>query len=307
MTHPDEASHTTASPTGQAWGWVAQFADYLAQQRRSMHTLAAYQRDLLQFLQLSQWEPRPSPPGEAAPWLPPDRITTTRYLAQLRQQGLSSRSVLRKLSSLRSFLQWLVREGQLPQADPLAWLDLPRRQRLLPKLVSVTDMQRLLSAVTDATQHLQLTLLYATGLRVSELVSLRVGDVDVAGQYVRCLGKRNKQRLIPLPAALVERLQRYRLQRQRLEHQQGLWGEPPPTRYQVWQWLRQYGEACLGRVVTPHMVRHSFASHLLGNGADLRVVQELLGHADIVTTQLYTHVTSQQLERAYRTVFDDTP
>jgi integrase/recombinase XerD len=198
-----------------------------------------------------------------------------------------------------------VYQGWLPQADPLAWLEAPRRQRLLPKLLTPTEMTTLMSTLVDATQALQLALLYATGLRVSELTQLRVAHFVPAGNYLRVVGKGNKERLLPLPEGVCQRLHRYCLQHQRLQAGQSLWaGDEAPTRYHVWAWLREHGQAQLGKRVTPHMVRHSFASHLLANGADLRVVQELLGHSDVSTTQLYTHVSPTQLERAYRTVFE---
>jgi integrase/recombinase XerD len=291
------------------WALLADYTAYLAHdRRRSPHTVAAYQRDVVQFLELSQWQPvavTAPTVGDTTPLLPPNRLVMTHYLSALRQQGLASRSVLRKLSSLRGFLNWLVYQGWLPQADPLAWLEAPRRQRLLPKLLTPTEMTTLMSTLVDATQALQLALLYATGLRVSELTQLRVAHFVPAGNYLRVVGKGNKERLLPLPEGVCQRLHRYCLQHQRLQAGQSLWaGDEAPTRYHVWAWLREHGQAQLGKRVTPHMVRHSFASHLLANGADLRVVQELLGHSDVSTTQLYTHVSPTQLERAYRTVFE---
>ena len=237
-----------------------------------------------------------------------DRTVIPRYLLALREAGLNPRSVARHLSAIRQFHRFLVREG-LAAEDPTAHLESPRPWRRLPGVLSGEEVERLLTprplttpqAVRD---RAMLEVLYASGLRVSELVGLRLSDLDLHVGVVHVLGKGNKERLVPLGDAAMESLRTYLAQgRPRLEkgrasphlflgrHGHGL------TRQMFWILLGRYVRAAgITKRVTPHTLRHSFATHLLERGADLRIVQLMLGHADIGTTQIYTHVSRARLK-----------
>jgi len=240
-----------------------------------------------------------------------DRTVIPRYLLALREAGLNPRSVARHLSAIRQFHRFLVREG-LAAEDPTAHLESPRPWRRLPGVLSGEEVERLLTprplttpqAVRD---RAMLEVLYASGLRVSELVGLRLSDLDLHVGVVHVLGKGNKERLVPLGDAAMESLRTYLAQgRPRLEkgrasphlflgrHGRGL------TRQMFWILLGRYARAAgITKRVTPHTLRHSFATHLLERGADLRIVQLMLGHADIGTTQIYTHLSRAHLKAIY--------
>jgi integrase/recombinase XerD len=230
----------------------------------------------------------------------------------MRIEGSSPRSVARWLVAIRGFFSHLLAEEGI-RADPSAHLDAPRVWRTLPKVLSFAEVEALLAApdrgeplgVRDAAMF---EVLYATGLRVSELTGLRLGDLHLDAGYLRCLGKGSKERVVPLGAEADAALQRYlaegrpALLRARrsdilfVNHR----GEPL-TRQGMWKILKAYGtNAGIRARLSPHTVRHSFATHLLEHGADLRSLQMLLGHADISTTQIYTHVNRERLKRLYK-------
>ena len=237
-----------------------------------------------------------------------DRTVIPRYLLALREAGLNPRSVARHLSAIRQFHRFLVREG-LAAEDPTAHLESPRPWRRLPGVLSSEEVERLLAPRPQTTpqavrDRAMLEVMYASGLRVSELVGLRLSDLDLHVGVVRVLGKGNKERLVPLGDAAIESLRDYLAQgRPRMEkgrasphlflgrHGRGL------TRQMFWILLGRYVRAAgITKRVTPHTLRHSFATHLLERGADLRIVQLMLGHADIGTTQIYTHVSRARLK-----------
>jgi integrase/recombinase XerD len=240
-----------------------------------------------------------------------DRAEVPRYLLTLREAGLSPRSVARHLSAIRQFHRFLVREGHASE-DPTSHLESPRPWRRLPTVLSSDEVDRLLApgqptAPQGLRDRAMLEVLYASGLRVSELVGLRLADLNLAGGILRVLGKGNKERLVPIGDAAVESLRIYladgrpKLERRRASphlflgrHGRGL------TRQMFWQLLKRYVRAAgITKPVTPHTLRHSFATHLLERGADLRSVQLMLGHADIGTTQIYTHLTRAHLKAIY--------
>jgi len=265
----------------------------------SPHTLAAYSRDVHQFLAVCQdkgWEPEGL-----------TRREVLQYLATLRQRNLANTSISRKLSVLKTWFDWLNRTRRTT-ANPFALTESPKRPRRLPKALTPEEMTRLLTADgLSAQERWLLTLLYAAGLRVSELTALKKDDLDLGKGAVRCFGKGGKHRIVPLPGNLLGRLGQwlnrtpgdgdaYVFQRDAQPH-------TPLTRQDVWRVLSDLGERVLNRRLHPHMLRHSFATHLLENGANLRIVQELLGHVDVSATQIYTHVSRQQLRAAHRQAF----
>ena len=264
------------------------------------NSVEAYQRDLARFSAVAATEG-----GDEAPGVEGVR----KYVDSLQQAGLSSRSIARHLTTLRNFYRYLLREERI-DADPTAIIPLPRQWKSLPKYLTTEEVDRLLAAPeadkpTGARDRAMLEMLYATGLRVSELCQLQVTDLDADLGIVRVLGKGNKQRIVPVgssalgavggylegarPGLLRGRGSRYLFVTARGSRL---------TRQGFWKALAGYGrKAGITRGLTPHIVRHSFATHLVEGGADLRSVQTMLGHADISTTQIYTHVMRSRLQR----------
>jgi integrase/recombinase XerD len=282
---------------------LSEYLNHLSQERGySPNTLEAYERDILEFLSYQE--------SVKANMVLMNRRDMNRYLAELRNRSNATTSILRKISSIKGFYEYLQVKGMMRE-NPLALLELPKRRKALPKVLSVAEVSRLLSSQALSTQDKVIVeLLYACGLRVSELVSLSVKSIDLSGGYIRVFGKGDKERLIPLGEVSVLVVRRY------LEDT-GLKGEDPLlitleghgllkqplNRREIWQRVR---DMCgiIGRAVSPHTFRHSFATHLLENGADLRVVQELLGHSDISTTQIYTQISKRHVKQVHRNVFD---
>ena len=269
------------------------------------NTLEAYSRDLQDFLRFLESR-------EITDLTEPRAETLYEYLKVLRSRELSSRSQARSLSSLRSFFRFLQEEG-LRKDNPLLPLQGPKPGRALPKTLSGLEVENLLlQPRTDNPLGLRdgamLELLYATGLRVSEIVSLTLNQLEMGAGLIRALGKGSKERLIPFSSLARRRLEEYLLAgRKHL-----LQGRTSPylfvnsrggrlSRQGFWKILGVYcRQAGITRRVSPHTLRHSFATHLLEGGADLRSIQTLLGHADISTTQIYTAVTSEHLREVYR-------
>lgn len=263
------------------------------------NTLESYRRDLSQlggFL-------------ASAPLASVTLDTLRSYLDQLRTRGLSNRSIARQVTTLRGFFGFLVDEGQVSK-NPADLLTAPKIGSSLPKYLAPAAVNRLLEAPPEDTatglrDRAMLDLLYATGLRVSELIKVRIADLDELEGTVRVIGKGNKQRIVPVGREALQSIERYRAElRPRL-----LKGRVSPylfvtargtamTRQCFWNLLRGHGkQADLFRGLSPHVLRHTFATHLLEGGADLRSVQAMLGHADIGTTQIYTHVLRSKLRQ----------
>jgi len=234
------------------------------------------------------------------------------FLSQSQEQGLAPRSRARLLSALRGFFKFMVRDSHLPES-PVANLTSPRLRRQLPSVLSVTEVERLLAQPNPELPLGQrdaamLELLYGTGLRVSELVSLTLARVNLEVGFLVVLGKGSKERIVPVGEAATEAVRSY-LMGSRPRLLKGKMTETlfitnrgaAMTRQGFWKLLKKYGrEAGLKKELTPHILRHSFATHLLERGADLRSVQMMLGHADISTTQIYTHVARERLREVHK-------
>ncbi len=266
----------------------------------SANTLLAYGRDLRRFAAHC---------GSEIPGRFPDAAALGRYVDKLYTAGLDSRSVSRHLTVLRCFSKFLLREGRIAK-DPTALLTLPRQWQNLPKFLSHNEITRLLNAPDPATptglrDRAMLELLYATGLRVSELCELQLSDLEENLGVVRVLGKGNKQRLVPAGEPAMQAVAEYRrtgrpvLLKSRTSRYLFVTARGGRmTRQGFWKLLAKCGrKAGIMRRLSPHVVRHSFATHLLEGGADLRIVQTMLGHADIGTTQIYTHVMRSRLRK----------
>jgi integrase/recombinase XerD len=279
----------------------------------SRNTLEAYRNDLNQFKDFVQ-ERLNGAAGGSNPWQQVDLGLLNEYIADLRgRKGYRDTTTARKVAAIKSFFSFLALNGMISE-DPTESLGSPRVGRTLPKCLSQEEVSRLLDEASQAgTPESQrdamiLELLYATGLRVSELVSLNVPDIDFQEAYIRCWGKGSRERIVYLyPKALAE-LKRYvDTSRKTLlgsrKDETALFvnhrGERL-TRQWVWNILKTYSKkAGVDERITPHTLRHSFATHLLQNGASLRHVQELLGHSSISTTQVYTHLSNHHLRQEY--------
>jgi integrase/recombinase XerD len=286
--------------------WIDKFLHYLSAERGlAANTLESYGRDLRQYAAYLASQPERAAIDRAS------RRAIVAYLLHLEDQGKAAATIARRLAALKAFYQYLVRERHL-EADPTANLESPKLERRLPRVLTVEEVERIIAQPDVRTpvglrDRAMLELLYATGIRVSELIHLDVGDVRLDEGYLRCLGKGNKERLVPMGSQAICSLGAY------LERGRSLLLRRPEepslfvnhhgrrlTRQGFWKIVKKYARgARIGHEITPHTLRHSFATHLLENGADLRAVQEMLGHADISTTQVYTHLAQGKLKEVY--------
>lgn len=287
--------------------YLALFQEYLTVELGlAKNTQLAYMRDLrllMKSLQLKADEEL----------LQVSRQQLIAYLVRLKQEGRAASTVARKLASIKAFYRFLTAERYI-RRNPAEVLEAASRGLHLPKVLSVQEVERLLDEPDLGTldgyrDKTMLELLYATGMRVSELVNVPVKNVDMKMQYVIVMGKGSKERMLPLGRTALHYLEHYlSVVRPQLLH-----GKPdaaaelfvtgwggPMTRERFYEIIVAYGKSAgISKRVTPHMLRHSFATHLLNNGTDLRIVQELLGHADISTTQIYTHLDVERLREVY--------
>jgi integrase/recombinase XerD len=283
--------------------YIHEFLAHLAVERNlSPRTVEAYHRDLSQF---SAWLD-----GQDLQLDGIERATLRNYLGARRDKGLSPRSSARALSALRGFFRFLV-QTEVLSADPTMNLRSPSLWQTVPHSLSSDEIETLLAAPDTSTtlglrDRAMLETLYATGLRVSELVGLTLDRVRLDPGFVRVIGKGRKERLVPLGYSAISSLEDYlqharsklnqhRLPQLFLNHRGG-----PLTRQGFWKILRGHGiRAGISSQISPHVIRHSFATHLVENGADLRSVQMMLGHASLTTTEIYTHVARERMRRLY--------
>lgn len=281
------------------------FLNYVTVERGlSANTLEAYGRDLSRYLDFLEKSGIDSPERISG-------VTVLTFLAQLKKEGLAARSRARTLVALRMFHKFLLNE-KYASTNPTAQIEAPRSLTPLPKVLSAAEVECLLKAPSgdhplDFRDRAMFELLYATGLRVSELVQLRLSNLQLQVGYLMTMGKGSKERIVPMGEAALSAVQEYlRFARGRLTG--GAGGDhlflnrsgKGLTRQGVWKIIRRRSvDAGILKTITPHTLRHSFATHLLENGADLRAVQTMLGHADISTTQIYTHVTRERLKRIH--------
>lgn len=287
----------------------ARFLDYLIVERGlSDHSLAAYRRDLRLYQTFLGQQP-------VADVAEVDADLLRRFVPWLRGtpnangRAYAPRSIARTLAAVRGFHRFLVAEG-LAAADPSTQITTPRLPRSLPRALSTEQVERLLAAPTGddpavLRDRALLELLYSAGLRISELVALDVDDVDLTLRTVRCLGKGRKERIVPFGRPAARALDALLVRGRAGLHASGPWllcnqRGGRLTRQGAWKIVKAYADrADLGALVSPHTLRHSFATHLLDGGADVRVVQELLGHASVNTTQIYTQVSTTRLRSVY--------
>ena len=280
--------------------YIAQYLEYLQAERGlALNTIDAYRRDLTAFCdflldteKIDEFEKI-------------KRIHINCYIKILHDNNYSPTSVTRKIASIRGWFRWLSANEIISQ-DPSLGIELPRLTKKLPRVISVSEIEEMLNNKLDETQQVIIELLYGAGLRVSELIGLELNNIELSSRYVRCIGKGSKERIIPIGEKAQKAIAGYLKIRQllikkyKLETKQFLIKENGHlmTRQDVYVFIKQQGEL-LRKHISPHTLRHSFATHMLENGADLRVVQELLGHSDVSTTQLYSHVSKKRLKEVY--------
>lgn len=240
------------------------------------------------------------------------RSRITDYMTQLKSKGLSAATIARKLAAIKAFYRFMTAEGYM-DANPAEVVEAGTKGIKLPRVLSEDEVERLLKqpdleSAEGFRDRTMLEVLYATGMRVSELINLTLERVDLNMKYIIAFGKGSKERIVPLGSVAAGFLQQYLNEvRPKLTHEDRktdvvflAFGGHELTRQRFWQIIRAYGkQAGITKALTPHILRHSFATHLLDNGADLRSVQELLGHSDISTTQIYTHLTNKRLRDIY--------
>ena len=291
---------------------VQDFLNHLTVEKgASPHTVSAYRNDLGQLLEFTEGAHHA---GGATEWARVSPRLLSDYVVAIQERGYSNTTVARKIASVKSFFNFLLEEGEIRE-DPTENLSSPRTGRSLPKPLSEEDVQRLLEEPfkSDTPEGLRdgamLEVLYASGLRVSEMINLDVRDVNIDEQYLRCMGKGSKERIVPLYDRVVDVVQHYvtngrsELLAPSNRNEQALFlnrrGDRL-TRQGFWLILKNHAsKAGIVQTITPHTLRHSFATHLLAGGASLRNVQEFLGHASIATTQIYTHITSERIMEEY--------
>jgi len=273
----------------------------------SANTLASYRRDLEGYAQHLQDVQQLKDYNEVR------REHILLHLENLRTEGKTARTVARHISSIRSFHQFLLRE-KVTTTDPTVHLEMPQVEQKLPRVLSIEEIDALIATPDRSKPQgvrdiAMLELLYASGMRISELIELNIEDIHLTMGFVRVFGKGRKERIIPLGKGALNAISKY-LERARYELQ----GKYPKTdalfishrgkrltRQGCWKIIKEYAQkARINKELTPHVLRHSFATHLIENGADLRAVQEMLGHADIATTQIYTHVSKTRLSEVYK-------
>ena len=271
----------------------------------AVQTIEAYSRDLVRYISFLDESGRAAVSEADTPLI-------LKYLISMREDGLNARSRARHLVSIRGFYRFLAQE-EILSSDPTRLIDLPKSGLKLPDVLTIDEVKRLLEAPdpkkpSGCRDAAMLELLYAAGLRVSELITLKLQDVNLTAGYVRVFGKGAKERVVPIGQYAQEKIRRYTngarqaLLKDRMSATLFVARAGKPlSRQGFWKLIKRYGlRAGLRKMITPHALRHSFASHLLEGGADLRAVQTMLGHADIATTQIYTHVARDHLKHLHQ-------
>lgn len=278
-----------------------EYLSYLRVERGlAKNSIESYQRDLAK---LQNWTD-----GESLEILELTRQDLREFIIDLSRENLSATSVRRIVSAVRGFFKFLMIDGHLKK-NPAEDLDAPQKGFYLPKFLNQAEIEQLL-LMPDVSQEIGLRdraileLMYACGLRVSEAVDLKISDVEINSGILTCKGKGNKMRKIPIGTSAVEWLKSYLVLRRKKENIEisNLFVSSlgrPISRQIIFNFIKEYAEKCGLEDVSPHTLRHSFATHLIQNAADVRSVQQMLGHADISTTQIYTHITDSHLRKAY--------
>jgi len=279
--------------------FLSEYIDYILIERGlSSNTENAYRRDLTYFIDFLE-------KNSVEAFEKISRSLINAYIRELKQKNYSATSITRKIASIKGWFSWMS-ANELIEHNPVTEIEQPKLERRLPKVLSIKEMESILSQPMSVCEKAMLELLYAAGLRVSELVNLDMVNINTDGKYVRCFGKGSKERLVPIGEEAVIKIKFYLKERIFILKTTGKKldalfinnkGERV-SRQDVYKFIKNLGKT-INKNITPHTIRHSFATHLLENGADLRIVQELLGHSDVSTTQLYTHISKKRLKDVY--------
>lgn len=274
------------------------YLEYLEVERGlSKNTIEAYERDICAFFEYFKNLSNISKNG------------LNSYIYYLKEKKYAPSSVSRKIAAIKGFYKWACANDYY-KTNPSEFLEQLKLPKRLPKVLNVEEIKKMFDEKLSCAEHLILELLYGCGLRVSELTELKMNDINTKSKFLRCFGKGSKERLIPINKNTVKALNDYLKERKYtaekflitsnklLLRENGHFY----TRQDVWRFIKKIGKK-INKTISPHTLRHSFATHLLENGADLRVVQELLGHSDVSTTQLYTHISKKRLKEVYKEVW----
>ena len=274
---------------------LALYLEYLELEKGlAQNTIMAYERDIGALLDYF---------GGNVESITRQNVNT--YIYYLKENKYTATSIARKIASIRGFFRWACANGYF-KSNPTEFLEQQKLPKKLPKVLTVEEINKILAEDLTTVQRVIMELLYGCGLRVSELAGLNTGDIDIRAKYLRCFGKGSKERLVPLNKNAIKALnnfypeREYLINKYNLDTKKVLLHESgkPFTRQDIYNFIHAQGLK-LHKSISPHTLRHSFATHLLENGADLRVVQELLGHSDVATTQLYTHISKKRLKEVY--------
>lgn len=280
--------------------YLSEYLEYIEIEKGlAQNTIEAYRRDLSEFLDFCKAK-------GANDISNIKRSHLNSFILDLRELNYTPRSVVRKIASLRGFFKWLC-ANEYTKTDPTLTLEQPKLPKRLPKVLTLEEIAEIFNSDLNREESLIVELLYDCGLRVSELVNLKLNNIDVNSKYIECFGKGSKERIVPFGKKAQSVLKKYLKFRDTIVAKYNLASSKDLfikedgkklTRQDVYTFIRKQGEK-IHKHISPHTLRHSFATHLLENGADLRVVQELLGHSDVSTTQLYTHITKKRLKEVY--------
>lgn len=281
---------------------ISQYLEYLELEKGlSSNTIDAYRRDLYDF--------GGKLGGKDIQVVGRNDINL--YVRSLKERNLAPTSIIRKVASLRGFFRWAYAMNIITK-NPASTLEQPKVPQRLPKVITLKEVEEMLHSGLLPLEHVMMELLYSCGLRVSELVNLKITDIDMSSKYIRCFGKGSKERIIPMGDEAKKVLEEYYPQRDLVLKKYNLSSKKLLinssgrfiNRQDVYTFIHNRGKL-IHKNISPHTLRHSFATHLLENGADLRVVQELLGHSDVSTTQLYTHISKKRLKEVYFSINTD--
>lgn len=280
---------------------LKKFYSHLSHERGlSANTVASYRIDINQFIDFIY--------QKEVDLLQVQRFHLSQFIVSLKDKGLKASSISRKIACLKTLFHYLIQE-KLLDADPSLDIEAQKLEKRLPKIVTLNQIEQMLNAPKSKRDKAIMELLYGSGLRASEVIDLRIGDLNMDIGFVRCVGKGSKERIIPLSDLSMQAINAYL--KERKKHKQtyrtsmsALFvsnNNKKLTRQDIWRFVKRYRkEANIETNISPHTLRHSFATHMLDNGADLRSLQEMLGHSDVATTQIYTHVTKSRLKEAYK-------
>jgi len=278
---------------------LAEYLDYLDIERGlSQNTIDAYRRDLEAFIEFCEDNFKTDIKNIS-------RLIVNTYLRDLHEKHYNPTSISRKIASLRGFYKWLS-ANELITSNPIDTIEMPKLPQRLPKILTINDVKQMLAENLNPLERVELELLYGSGLRVSELVDLKTNSFDLSQKYLIARGKGSKERIVPfnkISAKAIEdylKIRDFVMKKFHIDTKKFLINNEGRfvTRQDIYKFIHKLGEK-FHKNISPHTMRHSFATHLLENGADLRVVQELLGHSDVATTQLYTHISKKRLKEVY--------